>query len=590
MYQLGVDLGTTYTAAAVARDGRIEVVTLGSRAASIPSVLFLKQDGTLLVGDPANRRGLGEPDRVVREFKRRFGDPTPILLGGTPISADTLMAKLLRWVVDTVAEQQGGLPSAVTVSHPANWGPYKLDLLAQALRQADLPDPTTCTEPEAAAMAYASTERLEAGEVIAVYDLGGGTFDAAVLRKGTEGFEVLGRPEGLERLGGIDFDEAVYGHVATTVADALAEMDPDDPGDRAAVARLREECVEAKEALSADTDVTIPILLTVRREVRLTRGEFESMIRPALDPTVDALKRTIASAGLGPADVKTIVLVGGSSRIPLVGQLLASELGRPVSVDVHPKHAVAIGAARIAGDHAGAMGEAAAAVPSSPPPPPAPSAPPPAPPPAPSAPPPAPPPEPPLAPPPESPTPPSEPPPAARPKSARRIPLPKNRAVRALVAVAIVGIAGAAILRATPGGLGGDRTTTTTWPPPLTLAQAKSALGKVLAGEHVYQRAHGTYSDSLEPQYSPDFTVPGVRVERMEAVFLAERRNAVVVYQVGDAIFLNALAERRCLYVKATSPDDVQTAEVAAPGGGEYPGCPESTKVAFNGQAWALPA
>jgi actin-like ATPase involved in cell morphogenesis len=350
-YQLGVDLGTTYTAAAVARDGRVEVATLGTRAAVVPSVLFLREDETLLVGETASRRGVAEPDRVVREFKRRFGDPTPILIAGTPYAADQLMAMMLRWVIDTVAIREGGAPDRVVVTHPANWGPYKLDLLAQAIRLADVGDPVVLTEPEAAVISYAANERVEVGSVVAVYDLGGGTFDAAVLRKTAGGFEIMGRPDGIERLGGIDFDEAVFAHVATVVGSTLENLDPDDTAARTAVARLREDCVDAKEALSSDTHVVIPVLLPpVHSEVRMTRGEFEALIRPSLSGTVDALSRALASAGVLMADVKAVLLVGGSSQIPLVGQLLAERLGCPVAVDAHPKHTVALGAARAAAE------------------------------------------------------------------------------------------------------------------------------------------------------------------------------------------------------------------------------------------------
>src|SRR5688572_32452426 len=127
-YQLGIDFGTTYTAAAVHRDGQVEVQTLGNRAAAVPTVIFLRADETILVGDPANRRGVSDPSRVAREFKRRLGDPTPIMVGGTPYSAEALTAKLLRWVVDVVVERQGGPPDKIALSHPANWGPYKQDL------------------------------------------------------------------------------------------------------------------------------------------------------------------------------------------------------------------------------------------------------------------------------------------------------------------------------------------------------------------------------------------------------------------------------------------------------------------------------
>ncbi|HEX6967855.1 MAG TPA: Hsp70 family protein, partial [Micromonosporaceae bacterium] len=204
MYALGIDLGTTYTAAALWRNGVAEVASLGSRATAIPSVVLLREDETFLTGETASRRGQTEPHRVAREFKRRLGDTTPILLGGVPYSAEALMAKLLTSVINEVSTREGGSPAAVCISHPANWGPYKTDLLLQAVRLSGLPEPVSfTTEPEAAAVFYAQQQRVEPGSIVAVYDLGGGTFDAAVLRKAPVGFEILGRPEGIERLGGI---------------------------------------------------------------------------------------------------------------------------------------------------------------------------------------------------------------------------------------------------------------------------------------------------------------------------------------------------------------------------------------------------
>jgi len=354
-YHLGIDLGTTYSAAAVERGGRVEAVTLGNRQVSVPSVLFLKADGEVLVGDAANRRGITEPERLAREFKRRVGDPTPVLLGGTPYGAEALMGKMLRWVVERVMEMEGGPPDAIALTHPANWGPYKTDLLHQAARQTNVGVARYLTEPEAAATSYASQERIEPGSIIAVYDLGGGTFDATVLRKREDGFDILGRPEGIERLGGIDFDVAVFNHVWSSLAGALTELDTDDPAVHAAVARLRRECVDAKEALSADTDVSIPVVLpNLQTEVRLTRNEFESMIRPALGETVVALHRAITGAGVTPAEVSAVLLVGGSSRIPMVSQLLAGELGRPIAVDANPKDAICMGAAIAAAQAVGA--------------------------------------------------------------------------------------------------------------------------------------------------------------------------------------------------------------------------------------------
>ena len=162
-YDLGVDFGTTFTAAAVQRDGRVDVAHLGDRAAAVPSVLYAGEDGGWLFGEPANRRGLGSPERVAREFKRRIGDPAPIILGGSPYSADALAAKLLAWVVSTVSAQQGGPPANITLTYPARWGPYKQDLLRQAADRAGLGTVTLRSEPEAAALSYASAARVGAG-------------------------------------------------------------------------------------------------------------------------------------------------------------------------------------------------------------------------------------------------------------------------------------------------------------------------------------------------------------------------------------------------------------------------------------------
>jgi cell division ATPase FtsA len=181
-----------------------------------------------------------------------------------------------------------------------------------------------------------------------VYDLGGGTFDAAVVRKVDDTrFELLGEPTGVDRLGGVDFDEAVFEHLRATVAKGLFDLAPDDPVAMSAAARLRRECTEAKEALSTDTEVTIPVLLpSGHTQARMVRGEFEAMIRPALDETVELLRATIRSAGVAESELDAVLLVGGSSRIPLVSQLLSQQLGRAVAVDSDPKSTVAQGAAR----------------------------------------------------------------------------------------------------------------------------------------------------------------------------------------------------------------------------------------------------
>jgi molecular chaperone DnaK len=348
-YQLGIDLGTTWTAAAVCRDGqdRPEVLPLGGASSSVASVVFRAPDGSLVLGEAAQRRALTEPRRVAREFKRRIGDDTPMVVGGEPMTAADLCARFVAWVVDEAARREGGAAESIAVTHPVEWGEHKRAMFAAALAAHGLGHVAFLTEPQAAAVGYASTERIEPGGAVGVYDLGGGTFDAAVVRKLPDGgFALLGRPTGIERLGGVDFDEAVLDHVRTALGDVWQGLDPADPSVQAAVAGLRRECTAAKEALSADTEVLVPVMLPgTHTQVRLGRAEFEDMIRPAIGETVEALRRALDSAGLAPGDLDAVLLVGGSSRIPLVSQLVSAELGRSIAVDADPKAVVAAGAA-----------------------------------------------------------------------------------------------------------------------------------------------------------------------------------------------------------------------------------------------------
>lgn len=345
-YTLGIDLGTTFTAAAIDRDGRIEIVTLGNRSAVMPSSVYLREDDELLIGEAASRRAIEQPRRYAREFKRRVGDETPIMLDRSPFSAERLMAIVLRNVLEQVHKVEGTDPQGVTLTHPANWGPFKIEALRQAAVLAGQPAATLLSEPEAAALHYASVERIDEGAAVAVYDLGGGTFDAAVLRRTASGFETLGTPSGIERLGGIDFDAAVFEHVRQSIADDFSNLDQNDDAVMSALSSLRQECADAKEALSADVDASIRVALpSLTTVVRITRSEFEDAIRPLLRETIESLRRAIHSAGLQASELASVLLVGGSSRIPLVAEMVAQELGRPVAVDAHPKHVVALGAA-----------------------------------------------------------------------------------------------------------------------------------------------------------------------------------------------------------------------------------------------------
>ncbi|MCG8916475.1 Hsp70 family protein [Actinokineospora sp. PR83] len=345
-YGLGIDLGTTFTAAAVARESGTRVVPLGEGGIS-PSLVYARADGTLVTGEAAEAEAT-DPARLSRGHKRRLGDPTPLVIGGAAYSPAALLAAQLRDVVAAVTAQEGEAPESVVLTCPAVWGPYRREHFDEVPRLAGLSGARIITEPEAAATHYSVERRLGEGELVAVYDLGGGTFDTTVLRAAAGGMEILGTPEGIERLGGMDFDEALLAHVDTRLDGAVSALDPADPEAAAALAAIRALCVRAKEELSTEPDVLLQVPLPGGgRELLVTRIEFNEMIRPAIALTTEALERTITSAGLKADDLAAVLLAGGSSRIPLVTQMVSEAFGRPVRVGLHPKFTVALGAAAV---------------------------------------------------------------------------------------------------------------------------------------------------------------------------------------------------------------------------------------------------
>ncbi|WP_141725273.1 Hsp70 family protein [Micromonospora pallida] len=356
---MGIDLGTSFAAAATAAAGTLNMVPLAGQAIVTPSVAYLDENGALLTGEAADRLGLRDPGRAAREFKRRLGDPTPVILDGVPHSPTALMAALLRSVVDTVSQAQGGPPDRIVLTHPAVWGPYRREQFAAIPHLAGLPHPQTesesdgptvitTTEPVAAATYYCSTQPLPPDGLLAVYDLGGGTFDSAVVRNGRDGLEIVGTPEGIEWLGGADFDQAILDHVDRQLGGAITALDPTDPGTTSILANLQRDCMLAKEALSTHekADITVPLPGSVRH-VTVTREAFEQMITPPVETTIETFRRTLTAAGVTLQDLTAVLLVGGSSQIPLVTQMLRDTLRRPIMINTHPKHAVALGAAML---------------------------------------------------------------------------------------------------------------------------------------------------------------------------------------------------------------------------------------------------
>ena len=234
----------------------------------------------------------------------------------------------------------------MAVTHPAGWGGYKLELLDQTIRAAGLSGVTVITEPEAAVLHYAGLERIPPEARVAVFDLGGGTFDAAVIRKTEAGTEFLGRPDGIERLGGIDFDAAIFAFVAGrldgAIDDSTSTIRPTGPPSNGSAPSAS---TPRRRSPSTSSPTSRCCCRPPRPPLGSRRTEFEPAIRPAIAQAIAALQRAIDSAGLEPSELDAILLAGGSSRIPLVAEMLTAELGRPVAIDAHPKHVVALGAA-----------------------------------------------------------------------------------------------------------------------------------------------------------------------------------------------------------------------------------------------------
>jgi hypothetical protein len=301
---------------------------LGQQSPLMPAAVYEPPVGEPLVGDAAMRRMISEPDRVSREFKRVLGDPTPIVLGGEPHPVTRLLTTLVGAVVGAARDQEGAEPELVVLTRPANWGSFRRGLFDEVAAALETSEPLTITEPRAVAAHYAPTGRLQQDEIVAVYDLGGGSFDASVLARRGGRVELLGRPEGVERLGGADVDEAIFRFVDEIRGGLLDEFDLDDPEVSASLARLRLDCGIAKETLSTRDTTTIPVRLPDRRlEVPLTRDRLEALVMPFIETTIGALERSLHSAGITPEQLSSALLLGGMARMPLVASMISDELG-----------------------------------------------------------------------------------------------------------------------------------------------------------------------------------------------------------------------------------------------------------------------
>ena len=348
-WSLGIDLGTSYTVAAVASAGAVSVVDVESSGRDrIPSSVYLTEEGDVLVGTAAKHQSVFAPERFEPTPKRTLGEDE-IFLGDRLVPVADLAAALLRRVYTEAVRQQGDrAPAEVRLTHPAEWGEARLAVLREAAERAGLAQVTLVAEPVAAAVriAYRSTEP---DQVVAVYDFGGGTFDAAVLLRTGEGFEIAGAPVGRDPLGGEDIDERVIGYLGEFLSEEHPEewrllRNPPDVAWRRDAVEFRAEVQRAKETLSevAACQLWVP---GIDRDIQLTRSELEKLIVGDVEATIDTLERALRDASVTADEIAGVYMVGGSSRIPLVESTLWRRLGIRPAVQENPKSVVAMGAA-----------------------------------------------------------------------------------------------------------------------------------------------------------------------------------------------------------------------------------------------------
>jgi actin-like ATPase involved in cell morphogenesis len=347
---LAIDFGTSYTVAASKIGDRApEVIEVGGER-RMPSVIMIDPTGSIVVGRTADDLSGTHPGSTLRALKNRLGDQAPVVLDGRPYQVVNLVAALLKSVYTESVRQMGEVPSEVRLTHPATWNRPRLNRLLEAAAKAELPAAALVPEPVAAALSFASEVGVAQGAHVVVYDLGGGTFDSAVVTASGGGFNIVGRPSGDQNIGGELFDELIVNH--------LGEQLPPDAWDAIQIgeeplwqqvgATLRNEARRAKETLSGNpyADLIVP-LPSGLKQIRLTREVFEELVKPYIAETVVLLARCVQEAGLEPSQLSGISLVGGSSRSPIVERMVKEAFPDvPVIRRGDPKTAVASGAAR----------------------------------------------------------------------------------------------------------------------------------------------------------------------------------------------------------------------------------------------------
>ncbi|WP_033261636.1 Hsp70 family protein [Amycolatopsis vancoresmycina] len=341
---LAIDFGTSSTVAVLSAAGRGARVVEVDGSVTMPSAVYVNDDGTLVVGQDAERRARLDPARFEPHPKRRIDEGT-LDLGGTKVPVTDAFAAVLRRVGEEAGRQLGRPPAQTRISHPAGWGGDLQDVLREAAAMAQLADVRLIPEPVAAAAHYASLGSRTLGP-IGVYDLGAGTFDCAVVGVTQQGFTVLAE-DGLPDLGSLDIDQALLVHIGRSVSHADPAqwqrlLRPQTTADRRTRRALLQDVRDAKESLSRHAQTHVPMPEPFG-DVLVSRDELEALVRPSLLRSAELLAATIRRAGLAPAQLGGVYLVGGPSRMPLLAALLGRQLGVAPTTQDQPETAVAFG-------------------------------------------------------------------------------------------------------------------------------------------------------------------------------------------------------------------------------------------------------
>jgi molecular chaperone DnaK len=348
---LGIDLGTTNSAAAVVEAGRPVVIPSAEGATPagkmFPSVVAYTKDGQLLVGDPARRQVVTNPDGTVFEIKRKMGTDYRVSLYGKEYSPEQLSSYILQKIKHDAEVFLGYPVKKAVITVPAHFNDNQRQSTKDAGEIAGLEVVRIINEPTAASLAY-GLDKSEKEMKILVFSFGGGTHDATIMEFGKGVFQVLAT-SGDTQTGGTDIDKGI---IQVLVDDFRSKTGIDLSADRTAMARLKEAAEQAKIQLSnlTSTDVDLPFIASdssgpKNLHYALTRTKLEEVARPIVSKTEDTIRRVMNDAKLTPDQVDKVILIGGMTRMPLVRKFVEDVAGKPAERGVDPMEAVAIGAA-----------------------------------------------------------------------------------------------------------------------------------------------------------------------------------------------------------------------------------------------------